>query len=89
MKLLYALLCSTLFLSSPAIADDSDPYLWLEDVDGARSIEWVKQQNARSTAELKAHPDYAALYQRLLGILENKDRIAAISFLGEHVYNFW
>ena len=46
---------------SPA-ADD--PYLWLEDVSGARAMEWVNAHNAKAQAVLEADPRYQILLQR-------------------------
>jgi len=45
----------------------TDPYLWLEDIHGARPLEWVKEQNARSTAILQADPRYQKDYDAILG----------------------
>jgi hypothetical protein len=37
----------------------SDPYLWLEDVEGERALAWVHQQNDRSLPVLENDPRYA------------------------------
>jgi prolyl oligopeptidase len=47
-----------------------DPYLWLEEVDALKSLEWVKARNAVSTKELEAVPAYAALRDRLKGVFQ-------------------
>ena len=31
-------------------APDDDPYLWLEEIDGARALAWVGEQNALTLA---------------------------------------
>lgn len=37
------------FDSKPTVAaPDDDPYLWLEDIEGARALDWVTEQNART-----------------------------------------
>ena len=36
----------------PPILDD--PFLWLEEVEGKRALEWVKQRNGETLAELQA-----------------------------------
>jgi hypothetical protein len=56
-----------------AAADD--PYLWLEDVHGAKALEWVKAQNVKSTAVLQADPDYQKDYDAILRVLDATDRI--------------
>ncbi len=81
----------TVFLShSPLTAQEADdPYIWLEEVEGERALDWVMEQNERSRAELRAQPNYGALYQGTLEILTSSDRIAYPSIRGDHLYNFW
>lgn len=31
-------------------APDDDPYLWLEDIEGERSLDWTASQSARTLA---------------------------------------
>ena len=66
-----------------------DPFLWLEDVDGDRSLEWVRARNAESEAALTRAPRFAALRDRLLSILDSDERIAHVAKRGPHYYNFW
>jgi prolyl oligopeptidase len=71
----------------PALPDD--PYLWLEDVTGARAMEWVNSENAKTVGVLEADPRYAGLYNDALKIAEDKDRIPTPRFLSGEIYNFW
>ena len=73
----------------PAHADMNDPYLWLEDIDSARSLAWVGERNAETAAALRARPDYASTYARLLEIHNSQDRIPAVMRVGDWLYNFW
>jgi prolyl oligopeptidase len=68
---------------------EDDPFLWLEEVDGEAALAWVKEQNARSLAELEADPRYPGLYDAALAIVTAQDRIAYPHFLGAGVANFW
>src|SRR5258706_3152113 len=52
-----------------------DPYLWLEDIHGAKPLDWVKEHNAASLKLLKIDPDYQKDYDALLAILHAADRI--------------
>ena len=83
----------TLHLPPPAAptmnTTAADPYLWLEDVTAAKSLDWVRQQNAVSTKELEASPDFAPLRQRLLAILDSKERIPSVAKHGKFYYNYW
>src|SRR5450759_1594630 len=40
----------------------ADPFIWLEDIDGKRSMDWVNAHNASTVAELTASPLYQAIY---------------------------
>jgi prolyl oligopeptidase len=74
----------------PARAQDAkDPHLWLEDVTGDKAIAWVKERNAESKAELTKGPAFGKLEERLLKILDSKDKIPFVSKAGEFYYNFW
>ena len=45
------LVCALLGASAP-----NDPYLWLEDVHGARAMAWVRDENAKTLAVLQRDP---------------------------------
>ncbi len=72
-------------VSSPT----DDPYLWLEDVTGERALTWVRPQNAISTQELEASPEFDPIRKRLLAILDSRERIPYVSKHGAWCYNFW
>src|SRR5580658_2670528 len=73
----------------PAAADATDPYLWLEDIHGAKSMEWVQAQNARSKSVLEADPDYQKDYDSILKVMDATDRITYGSLEHQYVFNFW
>jgi len=67
----------------------ADPYLWLEDVHGEKSMEWVKAQNARSTAALRADRDFQSDYDAILKVMDAADRIPYGDLDHRYVFNFW
>jgi len=69
--------------------EHADPYLWLEDVHGEKSLEWVKAQNARATAILRADPDYQSDYEAILHVMDASDRIPYGELDHTYVFNFW
>lgn len=73
--------------AEPAIPDDS--YLWLEEVEGERALDWVRAQNAVALEKLEADPGFTKLRDDLLAILDSRERIPFVSRHGEHYYNFW
>jgi prolyl oligopeptidase len=68
---------------------EDDPFLWLEEVDGAAALAWVEGQNARSLGEIEADPRYAGLQAAALAIIAAEDRIAYPAFVGGALGNFW
>jgi prolyl oligopeptidase len=74
--------------SAPAAAPD-DPYLWLEDVLGERSLAWVRERNAHSREVLEAWPRFHATRDEVRQILDSKDRIPTVTRRGDWLYNFW
>ncbi len=69
--------------------EDVDPYLWLEDVEGEKALDWVKQHNEASLAVLKAQPGFDETFEKALAILNSDQRIAYPSLRGKYLYNFW
>ena len=67
----------------------ADPFIWLEDVEGAKAMEWVNAKNAATLAELTKSPLYGPMFDRTRKILDSKDRIAFPSILKDRIYNFW
>ncbi len=66
-----------------------DPYVWLEDVEGQKALAFVNAANAKSLGELQARPEYQPLYDRLLAMLDSRDRIPFVSERAGLLYNFW
>ena len=66
-----------------------DPYVWLEDVHGAKPLAWAKEHNAKSLGPLKADPRYQKNYDSVLEVLDATDRIPMGALRGRSVYNFW
>ncbi|MDH5830491.1 prolyl oligopeptidase family serine peptidase [Luteimonas sp. M1R5S18] len=67
----------------------SDPHQWLEGVEDAKALDWVKAQNAKAEAELASTPQFAQLEAELLAIYDSDDKIPGVYKQGEWYYNFW
>ena len=74
---------------APLAAQGTDPFLWLEEVEGERALSWVKEHNEKTVGELSANPVYQPIYDDVLAILNSRDRIAYPSIMGDRLYNFW
>ncbi len=66
-----------------------DPYLWLEELNGARALDWVKTENAKTLKVLQNDPHFAGFYADALAINQAKDRIPLPTIINGRVYNFW
>jgi len=80
---------SSLLTSGTEFQTGDDPYLWLEDISSERSLTWVREQNAATVRELGGSADFETLRQRLLSILDSKERIPSVAKRGAYYYNFW
>jgi len=76
-------------LAVAAQQSSTDPFIWLEDIDAKRSMDWVNARNAATVAVLGNSPLYHSLYERTKAILDSKDRIPYARILGDQLYNFW
>ena len=87
-----AMLMSHAAVAAPATetwTPPADPYLWLEDVNGDRSMTWVRAENAKTLNVLEKDARFEPLYKDALKIAEARDRIPAPRFVGDEIYNFW
>ncbi|WP_339666260.1 prolyl oligopeptidase family serine peptidase [Maribacter arcticus] len=85
----YTLLLLALFGIVLSTQAQEDKYLWLEEVDGQKALEFVNAQNKTTIAELSAEKDYQNIYDKSLAIYNSDERIAYPSIRGNYVYNFW
>ncbi len=69
-------------------APDDDPYLWLEDIDGARALAFVEQQS-KATMDRFGTAQFAADRDALAAILDRPDNIPYAWRRGGYLYNTW
>ena len=88
LALVAAALAST--VAATAIAQSADPYLWLEQIEGAKPLEQVKTWNAETESLLTTMPGYAERQARGLQLLQDPAQIAVPSaVIGEKVLTHW
>jgi prolyl oligopeptidase len=88
-RIIVLLLLLALPVGRVVAQEEADPYLWLEEVEGAKALAWVEQRNEASLGVLKAQPVFQETFDRTLEILNSDERIAYPSFRGKYLYNFW
>lgn len=71
------------------IAEDHDPYEWLEDVEGETALGWVRERNAHAEAAIASDQAFAETEERILEVLDSDAKIPDIAKAGEWYYNFW
>ena len=74
--------------SAPEMAE-TDPLLWMEDVEGEAALAWVNAQNDRSLAIIKSHSVYDDNYAKAIDLATSTDRIPYGTVRDGLVYNFW
>ena len=92
MQLKKALILATLLAILPIISfgeENVDPYIWLEDVEGEKALEWAEARNTESLAILQNLPEYQPLYDKNLAVYDSEDSIAYPKIRGNFLYNFW
>lgn len=75
--------------ATQAPSPQSDPYLWLEDVEGEKALGWVRDQNKQSLSVFEGDSRYANFLGAAETILNATDRIPYGTARGGYVYNFW
>jgi prolyl oligopeptidase len=75
--------------SRASTTEETDPLLWLEEVQGARALAWVRDRNAASEALLRAAPGFEPLRERLREVLDSREQIPYVARLGPWLYNLW
>jgi prolyl oligopeptidase len=92
LRTLFVTLAAAAALSAPlahAQIPSADPFIWLEDVSSARSMDWVHAENAKTVGVLQGDKRFAGLYADALTLAQAQDRIPYPELVGDQVYNFW
>lgn len=74
---------------APPAEDATDPRLWLEEVEGADALAWVRERNALTLGTLAATDAFACTKASVQAVLDSDAKIAEVSKLGDFYYNFW
>ncbi len=76
--------------AAPAFPDaETDPQGWLEEIDGARQLDWVRERNAETVKKYADTAEFKQLDARILEVLDSNARIPFVTKIGDRYYNFW
>ena len=73
---------------APAVTEE-DPYLWLEEVLGDESLDWVRTENERTLGVLESDPRFRELEARALAIYNATDKIVYADRYGDEMHDLW
>jgi prolyl oligopeptidase len=83
-------LAAVLGVGSAVAAEPTDPYAYMEEMEGAKALDFARTENARSLPLLQNDPRYAGLYGDALKVVTAKDRIPIVGFAGDGTLrNYW
>ncbi|WP_045738844.1 prolyl oligopeptidase family serine peptidase [Xanthomonas sp. MUS 060] len=86
--LLVALLTAgSVAAKEPAMSQD--PYAWLEDVTGAKALDWVKTQNAKTEARLADTTAFKSTEASIRQVMDSDAKIPWVEKIGPYYYNLW
>lgn len=67
----------------------TDPYIWLEEVQDEKALDWAREQNRLSDEALTTLPVYTELRDRFIAVFNDRERIIYPEITGEMSYNLW
>lgn len=79
---------AVLLLTMPVGAGD-DPFLWLEEIDGEKALEWVGQRSQAAIEVLSNRAEFDSIRDKTLEILDSNERIPYVGIRDRYLYNFW
>lgn len=70
-------------------SNDSDPHIWLEEIDSDRALRWAEQRNQNARSRYASKESFLQLKDRLETAFNSDDRIPYVAKYGNWYYNFW
>jgi prolyl oligopeptidase len=91
LRAMAALLVGVFLMAGPnTSAAPNDPYVYMEEAEGAKALDFARAENARSLPQLQNDPRYAGLYADAQKIVTAKDRIPGVDLAGDgSLRDFW
>lgn len=67
----------------------TDQFLWLEDLNSQKALDWVQQQNQKTLQHWTQRPRFQELQSQALHIHSQKDKPLTGSVFGGQIYQLW
>lgn len=87
LKLILVVVCTFPVFSVSFAKDSSDPYQWLENVEGEKALDWVRTNNAQTDESLGKDSLYQEIYADALDALNSQGKLPQIEQMGDWVYS--
>lgn len=87
LSLLFLALLSGCSGGKKEVSDAKDPYLWLEDIESEKALDWVRARNKVSDEAFRNLPLFDTLRGKFLNVFNDKDQIMYPVIVGDYVYN--
>lgn len=86
---LFLLSCSSNKNNVSGIKSSVDNYLWLEEIESTKSLDFVKNENDKTFAVLKNNSHYKELEADIRKIALAEDRVPWVNLMNKELFNFW
>ena len=67
----------------------TDPYLWLEDRNGAKAVAWAQNESDITKKVFENDPRFQQTTREILEILVDTDKLAMVNLRDGYAYNLW
>lgn len=67
----------------------TDPYLWLEDRNGAKAVAWAQNESDITKKVFENDPRFQQTIKEILEILVDTDKLAMVNLRDGYAYNLW
>lgn len=75
--------------STRSLTDSADPYLFMEEVEGKDALDFVNVQSGKSKNTLESDVSFLKLKDEMAEVLGSSSMFPRVSFLGDHLVNFY
>ena len=72
-----------------SLQTEKDSFLWLEEIEGTKALEFVKNENDKTLAVLKNDSHFKNVESEIRKISLAQDRVPWAYQQGDYLYNFW
>jgi len=88
MQKFYLILFLIIIINQSAM-NQEDNYQWLEEVNGIKALDFVREQNTATFSVLSKENNYQSIYNKSLEIANSPEKIAEPTIIDSFVYNLW